>query len=156
MLKGTCVILRIFVEPLPKQTVEIAVVEYVYCQIYVASVIQEHSNRRTSLCLHNFSNTEMVRGPNGTSDHDFCNAKVVHTQTTKKEGMGICGTKEVFRSGWWRVRGRRGEPAPPPERGTSPATPAAPSPGSCLSQHHLVYRGHFAKSTLKNVRMNMR
>ena len=37
MLKGTCVILRIFVEPLPKQTVEIAVVEYVYCQIYVCS-----------------------------------------------------------------------------------------------------------------------
>ena len=142
MLKGTCVILRIFVEPLPKQTVEIAVVEYVYCQIYVASVIQEHSNRRTSLCLHNFSNTEMVRGPNGTSDHDFCIAKVVHTQTTKKEGMGICGTKEVFRSGWWRVRGRRGERAPPPERGTSPATPAAPSPASCLGQHHLVCEDH--------------
>ena len=139
MLKGTCVILRIFVEPLPKQTVEIAVVEYVYFQIYVASVIQEHSNRRTtSLCLHDFSNTELVRGPNWTSAHDFCIAKVIQTQTTKEEGMSVGGAK-VVRSGWWRVRERRGEWAPPPERGTSPATPAAPSPGSCLCQHHLVY-----------------
>ena len=108
-------------EPLPKQTLEIAVVEYVYFQIYVASVIQEHSNRRTaSLCLDDFSKTELM-------------VQVQH------EGGG--GAK-VIRSGWWRVRGRRGERAPPPERGTSPATPAAPSPGSCLAQHHLVCEDH--------------
>ena len=49
--------------------------------------------------------------------------------------MSVGGAK-VVRSGWWRVRGRRGEPAAPPEHGTSPATPAAPSPGSSLCQHH--------------------
>ena len=48
-------------------------------------------------------------------------------QQYRNHGMSVGGAK-VVRSGWWRVRGRRGEPAAPPERGTSPATPAAASP----------------------------
>ena len=67
----------------------------------------------------------------------------VSYKTIPTEGLLVCVNKTTLAiqkswfECWWsqggqvwmvEVRGRRGEPAAPPERGTSPATPAAASP----------------------------